>query len=117
MRHLLIVVSRGVEIGPSAPACSVRPIECTRAFWGNRSTNGGTEPNIPVRRVPRVPDTDDALGLAGGLGRDHVTGSLFEHVKAAFVGDHEATLLGAGAGGNCACPHDSRFCAPQAQLR
>jgi hypothetical protein len=58
------------------------------AFRGNRSANGGIEPEIAVRCVPRVPDTDDALGFTGGLGRNGVAGSFLEHVEASFVGAH-----------------------------
>jgi hypothetical protein len=58
-------------------ACADQP------FRGDRSTNGGIEPKIAVRCVPRVLDIDDALGLA-----DNVVGSPFGHVEAAFVGAH-----------------------------
>jgi hypothetical protein len=42
--------------------------------------------------VPRVPDADDALGLAGGLVRDCVPGSLFKSIEAAFVGAYERIM-------------------------
>jgi hypothetical protein len=34
-----------------------------QAFRHDRSTDGGIEPNIVVRCVPCIPDTDDVLGV------------------------------------------------------
>jgi hypothetical protein len=43
-----------------------------RAFGGNGSSNRGIERKIAVHYVPRVPDADDALGLAHSFRRDNV---------------------------------------------
>jgi hypothetical protein len=72
-----------------------------RAFRDNRSTNGGIEPKIAVRRVPRVPDTDDAFGLAGRLGRNDVAGSLLDPVARALVGAHAQIMRGDGHWSSC----------------
>jgi hypothetical protein len=77
---------------PTRRAIEAQP----RAFRGNRSANGGIEPKIVVCRVPRVPDTDDALGLPRGLCRDSVAGSLFDHVQAALVGAHVRIMRACG---------------------
>jgi hypothetical protein len=53
-----------------------------------RSGRTGIEPKITVGRVTGVSDADDALGLAEGLVRDGLPGSLLDPIKAAFVRAH-----------------------------
>jgi hypothetical protein len=72
-----------------------------RTFRGNRGTNGGIEPKITVRCVPRVPDTDHPLCFTDGLGRHIVAGPLFEHIQAAVVRAHVRIMRTCGHRSSC----------------
>lgn len=75
---------------PTCRAIEAKP----RVFRDHRSTNGGIEPKIAVRRVPRVPDTDDALGLVGALWLRLQTNDLTRMSKARWTVLDTDLLLG-----------------------